>query len=70
MKNIHDVLRDKEKELRRLQAEVDTLRLAARLLAEEGDPHLESLGTLAPTGSSSELHGGRNTEGSGRRQFP
>jgi hypothetical protein len=35
MKNIFDLLRQKEDALKQLQAEVDALRLAARLLADD-----------------------------------
>jgi len=37
MKNIFDVLRQKEAELLQMQKEIEALRVAARLLAEEGD---------------------------------
>ena len=51
MKNIVEVLKQKEAELRQLQAEVDALRVAIRLLSE--DPENSGRG-LAPTGTSSE----------------
>jgi len=35
MKNIFDVLKQKEAELQQLQREIEALRIAARLLAEE-----------------------------------
>lgn len=37
MKNIFDVLRQKESDLQQLQKEVEALRIAARLLADESD---------------------------------
>lgn len=37
MKNIYDVLSQKESELAQLQKEIEALRLAARLLSEEAD---------------------------------
>ena len=37
MKNIYDVLRQKDAEIQQLQRDVDVLRIAARLLAEDGD---------------------------------
>lgn len=37
MKNIHDVLRQKEAELENVQREIDALRLAARLCTEPGE---------------------------------
>jgi hypothetical protein len=36
MKNIYEVLRNKEQEMKQLQKEIDALRLAASLLSEEG----------------------------------
>jgi hypothetical protein len=41
MKNIFEVLRQKEAELQQMQKEVEALRMAARLLADEGDPRSE-----------------------------
>jgi len=41
MKNIFDVLRQKEAELQQIQREIEALRVAARLLAEDGDPRTE-----------------------------
>ena len=38
MKNIYEVLRRKEAELQELQKDIDALRLAVRLLAEDDDP--------------------------------
>jgi hypothetical protein len=35
MKNIHDVLRQKELEIQQIQREIEALRLAARLLADD-----------------------------------
>lgn len=37
MKNIYDVLSQKEIELAQLQKEIEALRLAARLLSDEGE---------------------------------
>jgi hypothetical protein len=37
MKNIHDVLRQKELEIQQIQREIEALRLAARLLADDTD---------------------------------
>ena len=37
MKNVFEILRQKESELRRLQQEVEALRIAARLLADDKD---------------------------------
>lgn len=37
MKNIYDVLRQKEQELQRVQREIEALRIAAPLLADDTD---------------------------------
>ncbi|HYH00021.1 MAG TPA: hypothetical protein VD837_12875 [Terriglobales bacterium] len=37
MKNIYDVLKQKEAQIEQLQREIEALRIAARLLAEDGD---------------------------------
>jgi hypothetical protein len=37
MKDIYEVLRQKEAELQKLHKEIEALRVAARLLAEDGD---------------------------------
>ncbi len=50
MKNVYEVLRQKELELSRLEKEVEALRVAAPLLSDEGkDANIESAGkpTLA-----------------------
>jgi hypothetical protein len=38
MKNLYDVLRQKEQEIKQLQKEIEALRLAASLLADESEP--------------------------------
>jgi hypothetical protein len=38
MKNIYEVLRTKEQEILRIRKEVDALRIAARLLADDSAP--------------------------------
>lgn len=42
MRDIHETLRQKEVQLKQLQAEVDALRLAAHLLAEDGEDATEA----------------------------
>ncbi len=37
MKNLYDVLRQKEAEIQQLQKDIEALRVAARLLADEGE---------------------------------
>jgi len=51
MKNVYEVLRQKELELARLEKEVEALRVAAPLLSDEKESLLEATGnkpTLAP----------------------
>jgi len=51
MKNVYEVLRQKEPELARLEKEVEALRVAAPLLSDEKESLLEAAGnkpTLAP----------------------
>jgi hypothetical protein len=43
MKDIQDVLKQKESELQQLQREIEALRVAARLLADDGDAPVEAL---------------------------
>jgi hypothetical protein len=51
MKNVYEVLRQKELELTRLEKEVEALRVAAPLLSEEKEPLMEATKpTLAPAG--------------------
>ncbi|MGH9522230.1 MAG: hypothetical protein ACRD3E_06835 [Terriglobales bacterium] len=38
MRNIYDVIREKEAEIEQLQKQVEALRLAARILSEESKP--------------------------------
>jgi hypothetical protein len=47
MKNIFDVLRQKEAELQQIQKEIEALRVAARLLSDESDPRPEA--AMRPT---------------------
>ncbi len=42
MKNVYEVLRQKELELSRLEKEVEALRVAAPLLSEEKEPAMEA----------------------------
>jgi hypothetical protein len=68
MKSLVEVLRQKESELQQIQAEVDALRLALRLVSEEGESYGRS---LAATGTSSESRVTEINTGSGAtRQFP
>ena len=49
MRNVHDVLRQKEAELQQLSKEIEALRIAARLLAEDGDAMAVGDGAAAHT---------------------
>jgi hypothetical protein len=40
MKNIYDVLKQKEAQIQQLQKELEALKLAARLLSEDGEPEV------------------------------
>jgi hypothetical protein len=65
MKNITEVLREKEAQLQQVQMEVDALRVAMKLLSEDGDNHGRS---LAPTGTEARVQEIKNSSSS--RQFP
>jgi hypothetical protein len=49
MKNVYEVLRQKEMELTRLEKEVEALRLVAPLLSEEKENALEAAKSVLPT---------------------
>jgi hypothetical protein len=49
MKNVYEVLRQKEMELTRLEKEVEALRLVAPLLSEEKEAMSESVAKPLPT---------------------
>ena len=77
MKNIYEVLRQKENEIQQLQRDIEALRVAARLLADDSDVDtLRSVATgtaprvsttaVAPTGKSADTLG----PAVGIRQFP
>jgi len=48
MKNVYEVLRQKEMELTRLEKEVEALRLVAPLLSEEKEPLAEIAKSVLP----------------------
>jgi hypothetical protein len=52
MKDLFEVLRQKEREVQQLQEEINTLKMAARLLADEGghrsEPASSIVGVAAP----------------------
>ncbi len=49
MKNVYEVLRQKEMELTRLEKEVEALRLVAPLLSEEKEMNSDMLKSVLPT---------------------
>jgi hypothetical protein len=49
MKNVYEVLRQKEMELTRLEKEVEALRLVAPLLSEEKEMNSEMAKSVLPT---------------------
>jgi hypothetical protein len=49
MKNVYEVLRQKEMELTRLEKEVEALRLVAPLLSEEKEPMADIPKSVLPT---------------------
>jgi hypothetical protein len=51
MKSIADVLRQKEADLQQIQVEVEALRLAMRLMSEDGEQAGSQGRTLASTGA-------------------
>ncbi len=74
MKNIYDVLRQKESELQQLQKDIETLRAAARLLAEESEePTVKPAGnsaTARPAAVPASMKGADSFPAVGIRQFP
>lgn len=80
MKNIYEVLRQKELELQQLQKDIEALRVAARLLADDADAEAVSSRSMggsvaAPRISTAAVAAvGKPAEpvapGSGIRQFP
>ena len=71
MKNVYEVLRQKELELSRLEKEVEALRVAAPLLSEDKEAGNDNKPTLAPSNAAHphSANGGqcRRAGGSGRR---
>jgi hypothetical protein len=67
MKSLVEVLRQKELDLQQIQSEVDALRIALRLVSEDG----ETYGRLASTGTLSESRVTEiTTAPNATRQFP
>ena len=52
MKNVYEVLRQKELELARLEKEVEALRVAAPLLSEDKEAGIDNKPTLAASASA------------------
>ena len=53
MKNIFEVMRQKEAEIQQLQREIEALRTAARLLVDENDPSPDSFARSSNAGTNS-----------------
>jgi hypothetical protein len=52
MKNVYEVLREKEAQLRQVQMEVEALRVAAPLLSEESETEADNNGARRAAGKS------------------
>lgn len=79
MKNIYDVLKQKEAQIEQLQAEIEALKVAARLLADDDDvlevPRVAATTAVAgtPLASVTRMTGRENSHGSWdatSKQFP
>jgi hypothetical protein len=53
MKNVYEVLREKEAQLRQVQTEVDALRVAAPLLSDESESESDNNGNSRRAASKS-----------------
>jgi hypothetical protein len=69
MKNIVDVLKQKEAQLQELQKEVEALRYAMRLLSDEGEARWESR-PLAPAANAEPRQKGAVADIGSTRPFP
>jgi hypothetical protein len=67
MKNISEVMRQKEAEIQQLQKDLDVLRAAARLLNEEGEAESSKPSAVPPRAAASGAPAPRETV---LRQFP
>ncbi|MGI9104446.1 MAG: hypothetical protein ACR2IF_18535 [Terriglobales bacterium] len=73
MKNIYDVLRQKESELQQLQRDIETLRAAARLLSEESEePAVKAAvnSSARPAAVPATMKPADSYPAAGIRQFP
>lgn len=80
MKNIYEVLRQKELELQQLQKDIEALRVAARLLADDNDVEVASSRSIGSSVASPRIStsavaavgkpADAMTPGTGIRQFP
>ena len=73
MKNVYEVLRQKELELSRLEKEVEALRVAAPLLSEDKEASARqtdvNLGSGARAAHQDSAAGGRRSSGRPRRRW-
>ncbi len=79
MKNIHDVLRQKELEIQQIQREIEALRLVSRLLADDPETEASAVRTSVPSAVAAPrppavmakpTDGGFTVPQAGIRQFP
>lgn len=75
MKNIYDVLRQKENELQQLQKDIETLRAAVRLLSEDSEEAaakaaVNSSSSARPAAVPATMKGAESFPALGIRQFP
>ena len=71
MKSIVEVLKQKEAELQQIQIEVEALRVAMRLMSEDGDGSARSLAPVGAPSESRKPHVEETSTGSNpTRQFP
>ena len=71
MKNVYEVLRQKELEVSRLEKEVEALRVAAPLLSEDGEAEDASQPTLLPRAVNATPHPDHSGwQDKGQQQWP
>lgn len=66
MKNIDDVLRQKETELQQIQSEINALHIAMRLMSEDGETRGRQFQSTGTEGRVQEIKSGPAVS----RQFP
>jgi hypothetical protein len=69
MKNVYEVLRQKELEVSRLEKEVEALRVAAPLLSEDGEAENDHQPTLQPAVNDTPLPDHRGWQDRPKKRF-